>query len=132
VFGDSWTLLIVRDLMFKGKSSYTEFLRGEEGIATNVLADRLSRLERDGIVEKAPKGDRAKRRYVLTTKGMDLLPILLEAIRWSAKYDDRTAADRAFVRRLAKDRKGLDQQIRSALRRAGHGSAKERRQLSNV
>jgi hypothetical protein len=63
---------------------------------------------------------------------MDRLPILLEAIRWSAKYDDRTAADRAFVRRLAKDRKGLDQQIRSALRRAGHGSAKERRQLSNV
>ena len=52
VFGDPWTLLVIRDLMFKDRRTYTEFLHAEEGIATNVLADRLTRLEQDGIVAK--------------------------------------------------------------------------------
>ena len=52
VFGDPWSLLIIRDLMFKGRTRYTDFLTAEEGIATNVLADRLARLERDGILKK--------------------------------------------------------------------------------
>src|SRR5262245_6657415 len=91
VFGDAWTLLVVRDLMFKGRTTYTDFLRAEEGIATNILADRLVRLERDGIISKNDGG------YRLTEKGCDLLPILLEIIAWSAKHDPRTAADPAFV-----------------------------------
>jgi DNA-binding HxlR family transcriptional regulator len=127
VFGDAWTLLIVRDLMFKEKSSYTDFLRGEEGVATNILADRLARLERDGIIEKSRPTGRSAPRYRLTTKGIDLAPILLEIIRWSAKYDDRTAADPAFVRRLKSDPDGLELQIRSTLYRAGHGRKKDRR-----
>src|SRR5688500_8047024 len=78
VFGDPWTLLVVRDLMLKGRNRYTDFLNAEERIATNVLADRLARLEADGIVEKeaAPRGTSG--RYRLTDKGVDLLPILLE------------------------------------------------------
>lgn len=118
VFGDAWTLLIIRDLMFKGRTSYTDFLRAEEGIATNVLADRLVRLEEDGVIERtAGSGRGTASSYRLTPKGMDLLPILLEIIGWSAKYDARTAADRKFVRRLRRDRVGLEAEIRAALSR---------------
>jgi DNA-binding HxlR family transcriptional regulator len=114
VFGDAWTLLIIRDLMFKGRKTYTDFLRAEEGIATNVLADRLVRLEEDGIIEKesASGGE-----YRLTPKGIDLLPIMLEVIGWSAKYDPKTAADREFVRRLRKDASGLRAEIRADLKK---------------
>jgi DNA-binding HxlR family transcriptional regulator len=117
VFGDPWTLLIVRDLMFKGRTTYTEFLRAEEGIATNVLADRLVRLEEDGIVEKVPpttSGGGAH--YRLTAKGIDLMPIMVEIIGWSAKHDPATAAERRFVRRLRADRDGLIAELKGALR----------------
>jgi DNA-binding HxlR family transcriptional regulator len=116
VFGDAWTLLIIRDLMFKGRTSYTDFLRAEEGIATNVLADRLVRLEEDGIIEKVSRSGRGSASaYRLTAKGIDLLPIMLEIIGWSAKYDLKTATDRRFVRRLRRDRPTLETAIRSAL-----------------
>jgi len=116
VFGDPWTLLIVRDLMFKDRRTYTEFLHAEEGIATNVLADRLTRLEQDGIVAKddAPNGGG----YRLTPKGIDLLPIMTEIIGWSAKHDARTAADREFVRRLRADRDAFTKELRATLRAA--------------
>jgi DNA-binding HxlR family transcriptional regulator len=117
VFGDAWTLLIIRDLMFKGRTSYTDFLRAEEGIATNVLADRLVRLEEDGVIAKVAESDRSSASsYRLTPKGIDLLPIMLEIIGWSAKYDPKTAADRRFVRRLQRDRAALETEIRSALK----------------
>ena len=118
-FGDAWTLLIIRDLMFKGRSSYTDFLQAEEGIATNVLADRLVRLEQDGIIEKeAGSGRGTGSRYWLTPKGIDLLPVLLEIIGWSAKYDAKTAADPNFVRQLRTDAAGLKAQIRKQLLKA--------------
>jgi len=116
VFGDAWTLLIIRDLMFKGRTSYTDFLRAEEGIATNVLADRLVRLEEDGIIVKAAGSGRGSASvYRLTPKGIDLLPILLEIIRWSAQHDPKTAADRRFVRRLRRNRTSLEAEIRSGI-----------------
>jgi len=116
VFGDPWTLLIVRDLMFKARSTYTELLRAEEGIATNVLADRLARLEQQGIVtaEREPTTGRAQR-YQLTAKGTDLMPLMLEVIAWSAKYDPNTAAEPDFVRRLSADRSGLERDLRGQL-----------------
>jgi DNA-binding HxlR family transcriptional regulator len=102
--------------MFKGRTRYTEFLRAEEGIATNVLADRLARLESDGLVLRDLAADAAATpTYRLTEKGIDLLPVLLEVIAWSAKHDPRTAADRAFVGRLRSDRRGLEREIRSEL-----------------
>lgn len=113
VFGDPWSLLIIRDLMFKDRARYTDFLDAEEGIATNVLADRLARLEEDGIVEKQGAVRGASGSYRLTTKGIDLLPIMLEIIAWSAKHDPKTAADRKFVRRLRSDREGLEAEIRA-------------------
>jgi DNA-binding HxlR family transcriptional regulator len=114
VFGDPWTLLIIRDLMFKDRRTYSEFLKAEEGIATNILADRLTRLEQDGIVVKdeAPGGGG----YRLTPKGIDLLPIMMEIIGWSAKHDSRTAADAAFVRRLRTDRDPFTKELRAKLR----------------
>lgn len=122
VFGDAWTLLIIRDLMFKGRTSYTDFLRAEEGIATNVLVDRLVRLEQDGVIDKAAGSGRGSASvYRLTPKGLDLLPIMLEIIGWSAKHDPKTAADRQFVRRLRRDRAGLEAEIRAAI--AGHAGA---------
>lgn len=116
VFGDRWTLLLIRDLMFKGRTSYTDFLRAEEGIATNVLADRLVRLEEDGVIEKvAGSGRGTASAYRLTDKGIDLLPIMLDIIGWSAKHDPKTAADRRFVRRLGRDRAGLEAELRAEL-----------------
>jgi len=115
-FGDAWTLLIVRDLMFKGRATYTELLRAEEGIATNILADRLVRLEEDGIVLKERYAEHSNTsRYRLTPKGIDLLPIMLEIIQWSAKYDPRTAASREFVRRLRTEKARLTTELRSTL-----------------
>ena len=119
-FGDSWTLLIVRDLMFKARTTYTEFLRAEEGIATNILADRLVRLERDGIIERDE--ERNSGGYRLTAKGIDLLPIMLEVISWSAKHDPSTAAPRGFVRRVRADRGALELEIRAGLRVHAKGS----------
>lgn len=114
VFGDAWTLLIIRDLMFKGKTTYGQFLLGGEGIATNVLADRLLRLEEDGIIQKQSQG--AKVLYRLTPKGIDLAPVILDIIEWSAKYDPQTAAEPEFIRKLNRDRTGLEAEIREALR----------------
>jgi len=116
VFGDPWTLLVVRDLMFKGRNRYSDFLGAEEGIATNVLADRLARLEADGIVEKEAVARGASGQYRLTGKGVDLLPVLLAIIDWSARHDPQTAADARFVRRYRRDPKGLEKEIRDGLR----------------
>lgn len=118
-FGDKWTLLIVRDLLLKGKRHYNEFLGSEEKIATNILASRLELLENAGIVVKMGDPEHASRFiYRLTHKGIDLLPVLFEIILWSAKYDESTAVDPKFVRRIKRDRAALlkevsDQLIRS-------------------
>jgi len=87
LFGDKWSLLIIRDLMFFGKRHYNEFLTSAEGISTNILADRLAMLEKEKIIKKE-KDSQHKQRYVysLTEKGIDLLPIILSIGLWSDKY----------------------------------------------
>lgn len=108
VFGDKWTFLIVRDLMFKGKHYYGEFLNSEERIATNILADRLLLLEEEGIVLKTDDPSHgSKYIYKLSRKGIDLLPVLTEVIMWSAKYDKDSAIDVEFVNRVKRDKAGL-------------------------
>ena len=112
-FGDAWSLLIVRDLMFKGKSSFRDFLESGESISTNILADRLVVLEEHGIVTKDVIHTKtARTHYQLTDKGLDLMPMLLELIAWSAKYDPKTAAPNDFVRRVRKDRDGLMRELK--------------------
>lgn len=87
VFGDRWSLLIIRDIMLRGKSSYSEFLESEEKIATNILAGRLKLLETEQILsKKAAPDNKSKYIYHLTQKGIDLVPILIELMDWGAKY----------------------------------------------
>src|SRR5260370_21300313 len=85
-FGDRWSLLIVRDIVYFGKKTYGEFLESEEWIATNILASRLVQLEEKGILVKMPHElDKRKEVYMLTEKGLDLIPILVELADWSAQ-----------------------------------------------
>ncbi len=113
VFGDAWSLLVVRDLMFKQKSSYRDFLEGGEGISTNILADRLARLEGAGIITKEVIHTAgARTQYRLSEKGLDLMPMLLEMIAWSARHDPKTAAPKDFVKRVRADREGLIKELR--------------------
>ena len=112
-FGDSWSLLVVRDLMFKGKRTFAEFAASKEHIATNILTDRLRTLARSGIIRRDGTG-RATR-YSLTAKGIDLLPLMIELIVWSARYDGCTAAPAAFVRRATRARADLLTEMRARL-----------------
>ena len=90
--------------MFRGFRTYKELVESEEGIATNILADRLRRLEECGIISvEEDAADRRKLIYRLTAKGMDLAPILVELILWGARYED-TAAPPALLRKMEKNR----------------------------
>lgn len=111
--GDPWSLLVIRDLMFKGKRTYSEFAESGERIATNILADRLKSLCSAGIIRKEGRG--RSTRYSLTPVGIDLLPILVEMILWGARHDPRTAAPEEFLQRASEDRAGLLQDLRADL-----------------
>ncbi|WP_169980209.1 winged helix-turn-helix transcriptional regulator [Tautonia rosea] len=92
LIGDRWTLLVVRDLMC-GKSQFVEFCRSPEGIATNILTDRLQRLVEHGLVEKAASDEESRRdRYRLTTKGNSLRPVLDAIARWGLANIEGTEA----------------------------------------
>ncbi|MBB5515554.1 DNA-binding HxlR family transcriptional regulator [Rubricella aquisinus] len=111
-FGDRWTLLIIREMLFRGKSTYGEFLAADEGISTNILANRMKQLEADGIVVKRRDPDNFRSfLYQLTPKGYDLAPILIEIIRWSGQYDERPTRLTEMFDRVQSDRKGLEQEI---------------------
>ncbi|MDE2028854.1 MAG: helix-turn-helix transcriptional regulator [Candidatus Omnitrophica bacterium] len=85
--GDKWTLLVIRDMLFLKKRSFNEFLKSFEGVATNILADRLKRLEEYGIIEKRPYRKAPVRyEYRLTKRGEDLRPLLMEMIHWGHKH----------------------------------------------
>lgn len=85
LFGDRWTLLVLRDLLLFGKQRYREFLAAPEAIASNILSDRLKRLEAGGFVSKAPDpADRRQVVYTASDKGRSLLPVLLEIAAWGA------------------------------------------------
>jgi len=95
MFGDSWSLLIIRDMVYFGKKTYGEFLESDEGIATNILASCLAQLEQKGIpTKKRCDADKRKELYMLTEKGLDLIPILVEMVNWGAKHDPETGAPR--------------------------------------
>lgn len=117
IFGDRWTLLIIRDLMFKKKHYYQEFLMAEEKISTNILADRLSLLEEQGIVIKTDDPSHgSKYIYKLSPKGIGLVPLLTEMIIWSAKYDKNSAADAKFVSRTKRDKETAIKEISADLK----------------
>ncbi len=114
LFGDRWTLLILRDMIFWGKRYYRDFLEAGEGISTNVLAERLNRLEVAGLISKRRDPDDGKRSvYALTEKGLDTLPVLLEMVAWGASYDPATGAPAEFTDRLKQDRDGVLAEFRA-------------------
>jgi|SRR6185437_2226413 len=119
IFGDKWSLLIIRDLMFKDKKTYSEFLLSEEKIATNILADRLEMLECAGLIKsKVDPTKKSRYNYQLTDKGIDLVPVLLEIVVWSSTHDKKTAAPKEFVDRVISDRDNFIKEIKELHRKA--------------
>jgi DNA-binding HxlR family transcriptional regulator len=106
--------LILRDVIMRGKRHYQDFLNSEEGIATNILADRLDRLERHGLISKSnDPEDKRQFRYAPTQKGLDLLPVILEMARWSKKYNPHIDPASPLLKRLEADNEGFMRQILS-------------------
>ena len=111
VFGDRWTLLILRDLLFKRFTTFKQFLASGERIATNILSDRLRVLQQHGIIASEKSATDARViTYRPTAKGLALLPTLVEMILWIVRYE-KTAAPAALIERMTKDREGLIQEI---------------------
>src|SRR6202158_910399 len=111
MLGDRCSLLIIRDMMLRGSRAYKEFLESYEGIATNILADRLRRLEAYGIITTQPDpSDGRKLIYSLTAKGIDLAPVLAEMVLWAARHEE--TGNQALVRQMQKDK----QQFLAAIR----------------
>jgi DNA-binding HxlR family transcriptional regulator len=121
IFGDRWSLLIIRDIVFAGKKTYGEFLKSEEKIATNVLASRLSFLEGQGILLKAPSPDGRKDFYTLTEKGLDLIPIVLNIVLWSAQHDAKSYVRplKDFVARISQNPVQVSEEVKALVRNGG-------------
>ncbi|EPJ76875.1 MULTISPECIES: winged helix-turn-helix transcriptional regulator [Pseudomonas] len=122
IFGDRWSLLIIRDIVFVGKKTYGEFRKSEEGIATNVLASRLVFLEAQGILLRTPSPDDGRKDfYTLTEKGLDLIPVMLNIILWSAKHDSESYVLRRkeFVARLSQNPMQVGEEVKALVRNGG-------------
>ncbi len=116
LLGDKWSLLIIRDLIFAHKKTYGEFLSSAENISTNILADRLKKLETEGFITKSVDPEnKSKNIYCLSAKGLDLLPMLLEMISWTSKYIKGAGTPKEFLKRLETDREDLIKQLKESL-----------------
>jgi DNA-binding HxlR family transcriptional regulator len=103
MLGDRWSLLIIRDMMLRGARSYKQFLQCYEGIATNILADRLRKLTAYGIIAAEPDpSDGRKLTYLLTAKGIDLAPVLTEMVLWAAAHED--TGNQALVQQMRENK----------------------------
>jgi DNA-binding HxlR family transcriptional regulator len=112
MLGDRWSLLIIRDLMVRGFRTFKEFQGSTEGIATNILADRLRKLEGAGIITAEPeKKDGRRVNYRLTQKGIDLAPVLLELLIWGARHEE-TGAPCALIENMESNREEVLAEVR--------------------
>ena len=108
VWGDKWSLLIIRDLMTAKECTYGDFLKSPEGISTNILASRLQLLEENKIIKKLAHPDsKAKVLYRLTRKGIDLLPLMIEINLWAEKYFSIPEDRKAILKEVKKDKIGF-------------------------
>ncbi len=113
IFGDRWSLLVVRDLLFKRRHEFKDYLAAKEKIASNILSDRLRRLEENGIIMKSVHPTDARRvDYRLTEKGLDLAPLLFEMALWATKHEG-THAPTPLLRRMSEDRENLLAELRA-------------------
>lgn len=118
VFGDKWTLLIIRDVMFDGKRYFREMLGSDEKIASNILTDRLNKLEQFGILMKTKDANhKQKNVYSLTEKGIDLMPVMIEVANWSTKHREVSDKDRVHVGELVDGGKELQDKMQEALKK---------------
>ncbi|TGK08292.1 transcriptional regulator [Leptospira selangorensis] len=118
IWGDKWSLLIIRDLMFNKKRTYGDFLKSDEGIATNILASRLQSLEENGLIEKSEHPDsKAKVLYKLTQKGIDLLPVFIEIYVWAEKYFDIPKEIKVALKDVKKDKESFIRSMTKELRK---------------
>ncbi len=118
MLGDRWSLLILRDMMLRGSRTYKEFLEGSlERIATNILADRLRRLEHNGIIRAKPDArDGRKMIYSLTQKGIDLAPVLTEMVLWAAKHEH--TGNQPLIRQMRENKEAFISAVVQRLRAA--------------
>jgi len=132
-FGDPWSLLILRDIIYFGKKTYGEFLASDEGMATNILASRLARLEQAGILVKQHSPlDKRKEEYVLTEKGLDLIPVMVEMANWSAEYDPDTGAPAAWIALMKAEREKMIGLIRETVQNGGSVFVGEKSLISQL
>jgi DNA-binding HxlR family transcriptional regulator len=111
MLGDRWSLLILRDMMLRGYRSFKEFLHSDEKIASNILADRLRRLESCGIIAmERDTSDGRKAFYALTSKGIDLAPVLAEMVLWAARHEE--TGNQALIREMRTDKEKLIAAVR--------------------
>jgi DNA-binding HxlR family transcriptional regulator len=112
MIGDRWSLLIIRDLMIRGYRTFKEFEDSGEGVATNILSDRLRKLKSTGIITTAvDETDKRKVNYRLTQKGIELAPVLLELLIWGARHE-KTAAPCGVLEKMAEHRQALLDEVR--------------------
>ena len=111
-FGDRWSLLIIRDLMVRGYRTFKDFQESGEGIASNILTDRLRKLEAEGIITaEEEQSDGRKVNYRLTEKGIDLAPVMLELLIWGARHE-QTGAPCAVIEKMAANREEVLTEVR--------------------
>ncbi len=111
-FGDRWSLLVIRDLMVRGFRTFKEFQESGEGIATNILADRLHKLEAAGIITaEVERTDGRRVNYRLTEKGIDLAPVMLELLIWASRHED-TGLSCALIGNMEKHREQVIAEVR--------------------
>jgi len=109
--------LILRDLMFRGAKHYADFLNAGEGISTNILANRLSRLENEDVIEKQPDPEHGKRFiYRLTEKGIGLLPVMVEIIDWAEIWDSNSEVSPEFAKEFRANRSAFVEKISNRLK----------------
>jgi DNA-binding HxlR family transcriptional regulator len=118
--GDSWSLLVLRDIVFYGKRTFGEFLASEERITTSVLTDRLTTLLQNGILtRRRSPADNRKECYSLTEKGLALIPVLLELATWGVAYGPEVTTDPLWGKKAQTDPVGLRQLIHDTVLAGG-------------
>jgi len=121
MLGDRWSLLILRDMMLRGYHTFKEFLRSDEKIASNILADRLRRLESYGIIAtERDASDGRKVIYSLTAKGIDLAPVLTEMVLWAARHEE--TGNQALVQQMRTDKEKVIASVRERWTKARDSS----------
>lgn len=115
IFGDKWTLLILRDFIFFDNRHFNELVRIEK-ISTNILTDRLNRLLKNGIIQKeVDSNNRSSYLYSLTKKGLDLVPIVIDIYRWGAKYTEGNNSDKELKKKIEQEYDRVINEIKEKL-----------------